>query len=868
MQHHNRIIKYIKYILSFFLVLGALFAAGQHRATAYAAGSDRIYYFNMSANGVEGSMILVETDGHWGLMDAGHRYATTIQDSTVRTLSTAVNGLSSQIYCRNGKDVANYMINVLGVRHLDFVIGTHAHSDHIGGIPELAAATYTGKDGQPCHLVDDATTYYYKEYQHISDVEDDLVQYSSASWHNQAFAYQAAEAMRTQGAVLVNVANGRVVTNAEQANFSDYIEFKVGDMTFRLYNLDEQTYSGNENVNSIVTVISNGEHTVVNLADINTNNGAIDRISEAIAGDIANNPNMAPVDIVVAGHHGYAGSNTKTMFDELQPGFVVVSNGMGNSWLYTDGDLAAAIPYAEGLFGTLFYNTSISPYAVVTDLNGDSVYVYSLEGNGDLTNAINRMMKSANKTGWASWVNTDGTLWSYLEKGKSVKNAWRQVDGKWYHFDNTGIMQTGWITVDGKQYFLDNSGAMAAGWLQQDGNWYFLNWNQQSRYGEMLTGLQTIGGKLYDLGTDGVRKTGWVTENGKKYYFDPGTGAAVTGWFQQDGSWYFLNWNKQNRYGEMLTGVQTIGGKQYIFGADGMMQTGWINENGARYYYDPVSGALKTGWLQLDGKWYFLNWNRQNRYGEMLTGLQTIGGTPYVFDDNGVMQTGWVKAANGATYYYDPASGTLKTGWLELNGNKYFLNWNKQNRYGEMLTGWQQIGGVWYCFDLNSGRMLAGEWSPDGYYLKADGRMANSGWQQIGGDWYYFNADGKYAAGWLTLGSGTFYLAPDGKMLTGLQEIDGQTYYFDSQGYLSDLPAPQLRTVKSVADAVNSDEAALNNAENPDLNNGNADNTPELTVDNQEETVESKEEGSEEEQKEPEKDIGEESIEDNLDEAA
>ena len=138
----------VKYILSFFLVLAAFFAVSQHGMVAHAAGSDRIYYFNMDDNGLEGSMMLVETNGHWGLVDAGHRYATTIQDRNGATYATNVNGLSSQVYCRNGRDVANYMINNLGIKHLDFIVGTHAHSDHVGGIPEVAAASFKDSAGR------------------------------------------------------------------------------------------------------------------------------------------------------------------------------------------------------------------------------------------------------------------------------------------------------------------------------------------------------------------------------------------------------------------------------------------------------------------------------------------------------------------------------------------------------------------------------------------------------------------------------------------------------------------------------------------------------------------------------------------------
>ncbi|MBQ5997067.1 MAG: MBL fold metallo-hydrolase, partial [Bacteroidales bacterium] len=456
-------------VLTFFLVFAAVLFAGQRGTVAEAAGKDRLYYFNMDANGTQGNLILVETDGHWGLLDTGHRYAATIKDESGRTISVPQStGLSSQIYMRNGKDVANYMINRLGVTHLDFIVGTHAHSDHIGGVPEIASTSFKDAAGRTRYLVDSYTTYYYKDYQHISDFEDDLSTYSDNSWHNQAFAYQAEKTMQARGATMVDVSKSQVVHGDPGNAFGDYVSFEVGNMSFRLYNVHEYTNTRNENVNSIVTVMTNGDYTVVNLADLNTNKGAIDKTSQAISKDYGG------VDVVVAGHHGYAGSNTKTMFDSLQPDYVVVSNGSAeDSWLYTDCDLAAAMPYAKSLFGTSFYSTGISPYAVVTDLSGKQVYVYKLEGNGKLTDAFYQSIKATKKTGWVSWVNTGETLWSYLENGTPKKNTWQKIDGKMYHFDSTGIMDTGWL-ADGKEtHYMDASGALVTGWRMIDNKWYY-----------------------------------------------------------------------------------------------------------------------------------------------------------------------------------------------------------------------------------------------------------------------------------------------------------------------------------------------------------------------------------------------------------
>ena len=748
----------IKYILSFFLVLTALFFANQHGVVAQAAGSDRVYYFNMDSNGLEGSMMLVQTNGHWGLVDAGHTSAKTIQDASGATYSTA-GSLSSQVYCRNGKDVANYMINKLGVTHLDFVVGTHAHSDHVGGIPEVAAATYRDGNGNIRYLVDGNTTYYYKEYQHISDREDDLAKYSSSSWHNQAFAWQAANAMANRGANMIDVSNSELVVQGDPNNaYGDYVAFNVGNMSFRLYNVHEQTNTGNENVNSIVTVMTNGNYTVVNLADINTNNSAIDKTSQAIAKD------YGTVDVVVAGHHGYSGSNTKIMFDSLQPDIVVVPNGMNGSWLYTSGDLAAAMPYAEKRFGTSFYNTGISYYATVTDLSGNKVNIYSVNANGNLKKAIDKIIKKTNKTGWVSWVQSDGTLWSYLEKGNSVKNAWRKLEGKYYRFDKYGIMQTGWVKSGKNYYYLDpNSGARKGGWLQYNGQWYYLDNNKNSStFGKMLTGWVTVKNKQYYLDkNDGhMYKDRWKTGHYLK-----SDGSMATGWLEQNGQWYYLNKDKNSSaYGKRMTGWQTIMGKQY-----------YLDKNDGHMYKDcwktghylTSDGSMATGWLQQDGQWYYLNKDKNSSaYGKRMTGWQTIKGKQYYLDKN----DGHMYKDCWKTGHYLTSDGSMATGWQEQNGQWYYLNKDKNSSaYGKRQTGWLTVKNKQYYLDKEDGHMYKDRWKT-GHYLKSDGSMA-TGWLQQDGQWYYLNKDRNSSA--------------YGKRMTGWQKIDGKDYYFYEDGKMA-----------------------------------------------------------------------------------
>ncbi len=822
------------HIFSLLIVLTAVFVVGNQDSVACA--EDRMYTFNMEFDGMQGSLILVESNGRWGLMDGGHRNADTIQDSNGRVISVPQSEqYSNQISMRNGKDVAQYMVNVLGVTHLDFIVGTHSHMDHIGGVPEIATTGFYDASGNYRYLVDSNTTYFYKEYQHIADFEDDLVRYSDISWHNQAYYYQATNTMQNMGANMVDVSKQQVIHGDPGNAYGDYVTFTMGNMTFRLYNVYEQTNTGNENVNSIVTVMTNGDYTVVNLSDINTNNAAIDNTSRAVGKD------FGAVDVVVAGHHGYAGSNTKDMFDALQPHFVVVSNGSKHdSWFYTDCDLAAAIPYAQGLFGTSFFSTGLSPYAIVTDLSGNQVYVYNLEYNGALTDAFYKVIKGSNKTGWVSWMNTNGTLWSYLENGKPARNTWRKVDGDWYHFGRDGIMSTGW--VDGR-YYCNWDGSMAVGWKYLDNHWYYFS----TEGSKIANDWSKIDNEWYHFNSDGIMETGWVFG---RYYCNP-DGTMATGWKYLDDKWYYFT----KEGSKVANNWAEIKGDWYHFDPDGVMEIGWILNN--QYYCDPVSGKMaRECWKYLDNHWYYFI-----REGSRIANnWAEIKGDWYHFDAEGVMETGWIldhryycnvetgKMArdcwenfDGDWYYFSHEGAIVTDGWNEIKGDWYYLNedgkmavgWILDHQYycdpvsgkmardcwqnfdgkwyyfsheGSIVTnGWNEIAGDWYylgedgvmltgwildnqyyCYD--SGKMARDCWEfLDGnwYYFSHEGSKLTNGWNQIDGSWYFLNGDGTMAVGWLTVDGATYYLQGGGQMATGWQNIDGHDYYFDPSGIMA-----------------------------------------------------------------------------------
>ncbi|MFS8939384.1 excalibur calcium-binding domain-containing protein [Streptococcus mitis] len=92
--------------------------------------------------------------------------------------------------------------------------------------------------------------------------------------------------------------------------------------------------------------------------------------------------------------------------------------------------------------------------------------------------------------------------------------------------------------------------------------------------------------------------------------------------------------------------------------------------------------------------------------------------------------------------------------------------------------GWVKQDGAWYCFDGN-GNPVKNAWQGS-YYLKADGRMAQSEWIYDASyqAWYYLKSDGSYVySAW----QGNYYLKSDGKMAKN-ERVDGGRYYVDASG--------------------------------------------------------------------------------------
>ena len=312
-----------------------------------------------------------------------------------------------------------------------------------------------------------------------------------------------------------------------------------------------------------------------------------------------------------------------------------------------------------------------------------------------------------------------------------------------------------------------------------------------------LTGWQeAASGTKYYFGEPGTEGSAtpltncFVEVDGKKVYIGS-NGTVSTGW-QQDGStWYYIGADA-----EYLTGWQKIGDKTYFFKDDGAMATGWKVEGSKRYYLDAKNGDMKTGWQKIDGKLYCFDskgaltsgktgwvqvehvwYYATSTSGDYKTGWLKSGGKWYYLKDNGAMATGFIQVNN--VWYYLNGSGAMKTGWQKISGTWYHFKGS-----GAMSVGWLKTGGKWYYLQDN-GAMATGFTLVDNvwYYLNGSGAM-KTGWQKISGYWYYFKGSGAMTTGWQKVKGKWYYLQDNGAMVTGNHTIDGVEYRFASSGAL------------------------------------------------------------------------------------
>lgn len=153
----------------------------------------------------------------------------------------------------------------------------------------------------------------------------------------------------------------------------------------------------------------------------------------------------------------------------------------------------------------------------------------------------------------------------------------------------------------------------------------------------------------------------WVnTADGWKWQLEDGSFAASQTVVIGDATYRF------NADGIMVTGWDQQDGKWSHYTSYGARTNGWFEEGGHWYYFDPSTGVMKIWWAQIDGHWYNFGLD-----GRMVTGWKNLDGHWYRFGTDGHMATGWQRI--GLSWYYFGDDGQMRTGWQKIDGRWYYF---------------------------------------------------------------------------------------------------------------------------------------------------------------------------------------------------
>ena len=279
----------------------------------------KIHFINTGGS----DAFLIESCGHYGLVDASNAY----NDGTKKSVSGYQNSV---------EHVTNYLAKIMGCNginckgKLDFVIATHSHSDHIGGMVKIASV-----------FTDSNTKYFYRKY---IKTRDDVTK----DWDNQGYYDRAVKAMENANAKMIEITDNDLVFNFYDFNIFLMNTNKVGKDEL------EKGLARSENKNAIIELIvhRNGVKTLL-ASDMEEEDER--RVQDKIG----------KVDIFKVGHHSWNWSNSNEFIEKLKPNNMIITN---NTIIDKD---------------RICYGLKINPLAKVyltSSVNDAIIAVYSQDG--------------------------------------------------------------------------------------------------------------------------------------------------------------------------------------------------------------------------------------------------------------------------------------------------------------------------------------------------------------------------------------------------------------------------------------------------------------------------------------------------------
>ncbi len=463
---------------------------------------DRIHFIKNESNSADA--IVVESNGHFGLVDT----MSPSPSSAFASINPSQTDPND-----NGTKVANYL-NSIGCNKLDFIIITHNHSGHIGGISELTS------------FIDSHTIVFYKESQ-VEEIAQNNFDYYAGMLYliRDQNAIECATSKKcgasASGAMAVgNSFIGSLTIDADSAVHESWMEYNIslafGDFDIKLYNILDNNAGlasrteSKEDRNSIVAYI---EH-----RDSNTKTALLgDALYYAMrpVDDI-----IGPVDIMKASSHGDGLLNPTSLLDKLSPETYIITATHA-----TDPETGEAYPQDDHVVGNLYlkkhggdtYYTSQSDGAIVASFTSNNYEIKNYNaGAGEYKNAPS-LIENVITPRWYSY---GGERYYVRSNSLLDEKGLIKINGEYYHLDSDSKMITGMsATISGDKIISFSvfrtrddeikpgpMGAAITGFAELEGNLYYFRTEENDvtagPAASWVLGLVEIEGEYYYFRTD------------------------------------------------------------------------------------------------------------------------------------------------------------------------------------------------------------------------------------------------------------------------------------------------------------------------------------------------------------------------------
>jgi len=266
-------------------------------------------------------------------------------------------------------------MKLAGIKRIDYVLITHYHKDHVGGVPQLAAKARLGTfiDHGVNREQSPATQHLYEEYQ-------------------KAIAGKSHLEVKPGDRLPIRGIEATVVS-ADGGVISDPLP-GAGGQNAECSGVQEHATDTTENARSVGTVLTFGSLRIVDLGDL-TWNKELELMCPV--------NKLGNADVLIVSHHGYDSSNSPALVHGLHPRAAVIDNGATKGADPSAWDIIKSAPGSADIWQLHFADAGGSEHNasdpfIANTRGADTGFYIKLsaheDGSFEIYNARNKFSKS------------------------------------------------------------------------------------------------------------------------------------------------------------------------------------------------------------------------------------------------------------------------------------------------------------------------------------------------------------------------------------------------------------------------------------------------------------------------------------------